>query len=181
MPTTSGAGSALCPIGDLLAFAHAMPTLDEPHALGEDDEDGYRRIGLSGDCPGFGAHAYVDPASGAAFACIFEDTGSTWAIMQVALARLRGDELPDLYAWEGDPEPAGVRYVAHNPWCPWIAVDVDGGAVQFPWGRETLTPLGDGRYRIGDPDGPETLELRDPLDGVAVTAVVSGAVFHRAS
>ena len=181
VPTDSGAGSALCPIGDLLAFAHAMPTLPEPHALGTDDEDGYHRLGLSGVCPGFGAHAYVDPATGAAFACIYEDSGSTWAIMQVALARLRGGELPELYAWEGYQEPVGVRYVSHNPWCPWVAVDLDGGAIEFREGRESLTPLGDGRYRIGDAESPETLELRDPLDGVAITAILSGATFHRAS
>lgn len=179
VPTSSGAGSAMCPIGDLLAFAFAMPSLAEPHALGEDTEDGYRRLGLSGDCPGFGAHAYVCPETGAAFAGIYDDTGSTWAIMQLALATLRGEEPPELYAWAGDPEPTGVRYEAHNPWCPWISVDVERATICFPWGFEPLAPLGEGRYRIGDPHGPETLELRDPLDGVAVTAIVSGATYHR--
>ena len=105
VPTTSGAGSALCPIGDLLAFAFAMPTLSEPHALGEDDEDGYRRLGLSGDCPGFGAHAYVCPDTGAAFAAIYDDTGSTWAIMQLALATLRG-ETPRLTCTRGRATPS---------------------------------------------------------------------------
>jgi CubicO group peptidase (beta-lactamase class C family) len=179
VPTASGAGSALCPIGDLLTFAHAMPTLPAPHALGEDEEDGYRRIGLSGDCPGFGAHAYVCPETGAAFACIYDDTGSTWAIMQLALATLRGDPTPDLYAWEGDPAPTGLRYAAYNPWCPWVSIDLENGTIWFPWGFEPLTPLGDHRYRIGAADGPETLELRDQLDGVAITAIVSGATFHR--
>jgi CubicO group peptidase (beta-lactamase class C family) len=179
VPTASAAGSALCPIGDLLTFAFAMPTLPEPHALGDDEEDGYPRVGLSGDCPGFGVHAYACRDTGAAFACIYDDTGSTWAIMQLALATLRGDPTPDLYAWQGDPAPTGIRYGAHNPWCPWVSVDVENGTIWFPWGFEPLTPLGDGRYRVGDEDGPETLELRDPLDGVAITAVVSGATYHR--
>lgn len=179
VPTSSGAGSAMCPIGDLLAFAFAMPTLPEPHALGEDTEDGYRRVGLSGSCPGFQAHAYVCPETGAAFACVTEDTGSSWAIMQLVLATLRGDPTPDLYAWEGDPEPTGIRYASHNPWCPWVSIDLDTGTIWFPWGSEPLAPIGDDRYRIGAPDGPETLELRDPLDGVAITAVVSGATYHR--
>ena len=99
--------------------------------------------------------------------------------MQLALATLRGDPKPDLYAWEGDPAPTGLRYAAYNPWCPWVSIDLENGTIWFPWGFEPLTPLGDHRYRIGEADGPETLELRDQLDGVAITAIVSGATFHR--
>ena len=46
-------------------------------------------------------------------------------------------------------------------------------------GPEDLLQLPDGRFRIGAADAAETLDLRDPVDGVAVTAVVAGAHFHR--
>jgi len=69
----------------------------------------------------------------------------------------------------------------------YAALERDGATIQLhadrtysrqPWGSEPLAPIGDDRYRIGAPHGPETLELRDPLDGVAITAVVSGATYR---
>lgn len=181
VPTDAAAGATLCPIGDLLRFAEQMPELEPPHALGEDDEDGYLRLGLSGNCPGFQAHAYTCPETSAAVAIIYTTPGSTWAILQHALATLRGSPLPELYTYEPDPEPTGVRYASFNPWCPWVQIDLAAATITYPSGPEPLTPLPDGRYRIGPDDSPELLELRDPLDGVAVTAVVSGATFYRVS
>ena len=180
VPTSSGAGSAVCTIGDLVRFAAAMPGLPEPHALDTDDEEGFTRVGLSGDCPGFASHAYACRETGAAVAVLWADTaGSTWQIVQHALAALRGEEVAEYFEWKPPPEPVGVRYGSHNPWCPWIVVDLESAVIAFPWGPEDLLQLPDGRFRIGAADAAETLDLRDPLDGVAVTAVVAGAHFHR--
>jgi CubicO group peptidase (beta-lactamase class C family) len=178
--TASGAGSAMCTAIDLVRFAAAMPSLPPPHALDDDDEDGFQRVGLSGDCPGFASHAYACRETGAAVAVLWADTaGSTWQIVQHALAAMRGEDVAEYYTWEAPPEPTGVRYGSHNPWCPWVVVDLEASTIAFPWGPEALQPLPDGRFRVGAEDAPETLELRDPLDGVAVTAVVAGAHFHR--
>ena len=180
MPTSSGAGSAVCTIGDLVRFAAAMPGLPEPHALDTDDEEGFTRVGLSGDCPGFASHAYACRETGAAVAVLWADTaGSTWQIVQHALAALRGEEVAEYFEWKPPPEPVGVRYGSHNPWCPWIVVDLESAVIAFPWGPEDLLQLPGGRFRIGTADAAETLDLRDPIDGVAVTAVVAGAHFHR--
>jgi hypothetical protein len=92
---------------------------------------------------------------------------------------MRGEPLAEYVTWDPPPEPTGVRYGSHNPWCPWVVIDLETATIAFPWGPEDLIPLPDGRFRIGSPDAPETLDLRDPLDGVAVTAVVAGAHFHR--
>jgi CubicO group peptidase (beta-lactamase class C family) len=180
VPTSSGAGSAVCTVTDLVRFAAAMPGLEPPHALDDDDEEGFPRVGLSGDCPGFASHAYACRETGAAVAVLWADTaGSTWQIVQHALATMRGEQVAEYHVWEPPPEPAGIRYGSHNPWCPWISVDLASATIAFPWGPEDLTPLPDGRFRIGAVDGPEALELGDELDGVAVTAMVAGAVFHR--
>ncbi len=107
VPTSSGAGSAMCTIGDLVRFAAAMPALTPPHALDDDDEEGFARVGLSGDCPGFGSHAYACRETGAAVAVLWADTaGTTWPIVQHALAALRGEEVAEYYTWAA---AAGTR------------------------------------------------------------------------
>ncbi len=105
VPTSSGAGSAVCTIVDLVRFAAAMHGLEPPHALDDDDEDGYPRVGLSGDCPGFASHACACRETGAAVAVLWADTaGTTWPIVQHALATMRGRPLAEYVTW--DPRPS---------------------------------------------------------------------------
>jgi len=86
----------------------------------------------------------------------------------------------------GPPEWRGVvgHYRSHNAWLTNFRVTADGGVLR--WGtdhlgshREPLTPLRDGRYRVGKEWSPERLWFDSVIDGVAQRAWYSGAAFHR--
>jgi CubicO group peptidase (beta-lactamase class C family) len=198
--TDSGAGSSLCTGGDACSFMQRVAAgggvfdaMLEEHSAGFgyglelDDGDGYPRAGHGGDAPGFGSLAYADRETGCAVAVLWSGPGSAWPIVRHGLALLRaavrGEPLPEdppLERPEPEPAPSGVVYRSHSPWSPWIAVDLDGLQLAFPGGGlAELHPLDDGRYAVGDEASPERLELRDPVDGVAATAILSGAPFTR--
>jgi CubicO group peptidase (beta-lactamase class C family) len=86
----------------------------------------------------------------------------------------------------GPPEWRAVagHYRSHNAWYTNFRVAATDGALQ--WGtdhlgshREPLTPLGDGRYRVGREWSPERLWFDSVIDGAAQRAWYSGAAFHR--
>jgi CubicO group peptidase (beta-lactamase class C family) len=180
VPTASGAGATLCTAGDLGRFLRALiagepalldpathqamttPTLGLPDGEGYgyglgieiDTEAGYRRIGHSGDCPGFGSHAYGCVETGVGVVTLYNgpwrrrrDPASTWPIVEHGLALLRaaalGQQLP------ADPPPARDNhhdhapaararrqppsefaelvgtYAAYNPWVPQVQIHPD--------------------------------------------------------
>jgi CubicO group peptidase (beta-lactamase class C family) len=198
--TDSGAGASLCTAGDLCSFLQQViagrdvfGSMLEEHADGFgyglelDNSDGYPRAGHGGDAPGFQSLAYGDRETGCAVAVLWTGAGSAWPIVHHGLGLLRAaildEELPEEPPLERpapEPEPSGMIYRSHSPWTPWIAVDLDGLQVAFAGGGlAELHPLDDGRYVVGDEASPERLELRDPIDGVAATAILSGARFTR--
>ncbi len=198
IPTDSAAGSSLCTAADLCSFLQqvltgAEPAMLEEHADGYgyglelDGEDGYARAGHSGDVPGFGSHVFGDRETGCTVAVLWNGPGSTWEIVRHGIALLRaatkGERLPEDPPVErpvAEPEPPGVRYHSHNPWCPWVAIDTDELQLAYAdGGVAALVPLPDGSYAITDEGSPERLVLRDEIDGTPATAIVSGAPFRR--
>ena len=96
-------------------LAPALPLSEGPgygYGLGVeiDTEDGYRRVGHQGDCPGYCGYAYGCLETGVGVVAVGNGPwrapgpASTWAVVEHGLALLRaaalGQELPD------DPPPA---------------------------------------------------------------------------
>ena len=86
----------------------------------------------------------------------------------------------------GPPEwrPVVGHYRSHNAWYTNVRVTAADGALHFGTDhlgshREPVTPLGDGRYRVGKEWSPERLWFDSVIDGRAQRAWYSGAAFHR--
>jgi hypothetical protein len=137
VPTTAGSGATLCTAADLGRFLRALvagdPPLLEPatretmltpalplpegkrygYGLGAeiDFEDGYRRVGHQGDCPGFRSYAYGCAETGVGVVALGNGpwappgASGAWAVVEHGLALLRaavlGHEVPP------DPRPPG--------------------------------------------------------------------------
>jgi CubicO group peptidase (beta-lactamase class C family) len=160
VPTASGAGATLCTAGDLGRFLRALvagdPALLDPathqvmltpalglpdgegygYGLGVeiDTEAGYRRIGHSGDCPGFGSHAYGCAETGVGVVALYNGPwrrrrhpASTWPIVEHGLALLRAAALG--LALSADPPPAQDNHHDHAPATPTTRPLPDGLAV----------------------------------------------------
>jgi hypothetical protein len=85
--------------------------------------------------------------------------------------------------WEGF---AG-RFRAHNPWLPTFLVAAREGRLVLgtDWTdgseRHALTPLGNGAFRVGEPDWtPERLLFDTVVDSRAQRAILSGTPYYRA-
>jgi CubicO group peptidase (beta-lactamase class C family) len=153
VPTTAGSGATLCTAPDLGRFLRAVVAGDPPllgpavreamltpvlpipdgdygYGLGleVDDQDGYRRVGHQGDCPGFCSYAFGCPETGVGVAALGNgpwrppsDPDGAWAVVEHGLALLRAAALgrdlppdpPDPPA--AVPEPAGERPAARAP------------------------------------------------------------------
>jgi CubicO group peptidase (beta-lactamase class C family) len=178
VPTTSGAGSTLCTVADLGRFLRALvagdPALLDPgtreamltpaleprageafgYGLGVevDTAAGYRRVGHSGDAPGFHGHAHGCTETGVGVVVLCNgpwrragSPGDTWVLVDHGLALLRAAVLglasppdpPPAADGEPDDEAAAARraaelpgelavlvgtYAAYNPWVPQVRV-----------------------------------------------------------
>ena len=196
VPTASGAGSTLCTAGDLGRFLRALvagepPLLDPEHhrlmltptlGLSEeaygyglgvdvDVEAGYRRIGHSGDCPGFGSYAYGCAETGVGVVALYNGPwrrrrhpASTWVVIDHGLALLRAAALglglpadpPPAQGEAQDDEPAAGTtpplpdelavlvgtYAAYNPWVPQLEIRPDtDGGLLLAWPWGDQEPL----------------------------------------
>jgi CubicO group peptidase (beta-lactamase class C family) len=226
VPTASGAGSTLCTAADLGRFLRALisgePALLEPEAreamltpalepeagqpfgygLGVevDTEAGYRRVGHSGDCPGFHGHALGCTETGVGVVVLCNgpwrpaaSPASTWPLVEHGLALLRaavlGLEPPaDLPPVRDEPEhqppaagagrelPADLAvlvgtYAAYNPWVPQLEVRPDAEGA----GLVVAWPWGEVRPLTALADGAFTVGT-DPAspERVRFRAVVEG-------
>jgi CubicO group peptidase (beta-lactamase class C family) len=153
VPTTAGSGATLCTAPDLSRFLRAVVAGDPPlldpavreamltpalpipdgdygYGLGLelDDQDGYRRVGHQGDCPGFCSYAFGCPETGVGVAALGNgpwrppsDPDGAWAVVEHGLALLRAAALGrDLPPDPPDPpatvpEPADDRPAAPAP------------------------------------------------------------------
>jgi CubicO group peptidase (beta-lactamase class C family) len=155
VPTTSGAGSTLCTVADLGRFLRALvagdPALLDPgtreamltpaleprageafgYGLGVevDTAAGYRRVGHSGDCPGFHGHAHGCTETGVGVVVLCNgpwrragSPGDTWVLVDHGLALLRAAVLglasppdPPPPADEPDDEAAAARRARELP------------------------------------------------------------------
>lgn len=156
VPTAAGSGSTLCTAADLGGFLRAVvagdpPLLDPPvrramltpglplaegqrygHGLGVevDDEDGYRRVGHQGDCPGYCSYAYGCPETGVGVVALGngpwrppDDPASPWVLVTHGLALLRAVVLgldpppdpPGTIPTSPDPPPGGPEPAADEP------------------------------------------------------------------
>jgi CubicO group peptidase (beta-lactamase class C family) len=189
VPSAVGSGSTLCTAADLGRLLRAVvagdpPLLDPavrramltpvlPLAGGRtrtaglgvevDDEDGYRRVGHQGDCPGYCSYAYGCPETGVGVVALgngpwrqADDPASPWGLVTHGLALLRAaildlDPPPDPPA--GGPEPAAATpaapaapgplpaelaplvgtYAAWNPWIPKVEVRAGAGGLVLVW------------------------------------------------
>jgi CubicO group peptidase (beta-lactamase class C family) len=138
VPSAVGSGSTLCTAADLGRFLRAVVAGDPPllapaareamltpvvpipeggygYGLGLelDDEDGYRRAGHQGDCPGYCSYAFACPETGVGVVALGNgpwlppsDPAAAWAVVEHGLALLRaaalGQELPP-----DPPDPPG--------------------------------------------------------------------------
>jgi CubicO group peptidase (beta-lactamase class C family) len=183
-PTASGAGATLCTAADLGRFLRALvardPALLDPqthqammtpplalpqgegYGLGVriDTEAGYRRIGHSGDAPGFGSQAYCCAETGVGVVALYNGPwrprwhpASTWPIVEHGLALLRaaalGLELP------ADPPPAPDNHHDHAPAAPTTR--------QLPDGLAELV----GTYAAYNPWVPQ-MQIRPDTDGAGL-------------
>jgi CubicO group peptidase (beta-lactamase class C family) len=176
VPTAGGAGSTLCTVADLGRFLRALvagePALLDPdtyqlmttpalglseqeaygYGLGVeiDREAGYRRIGHSGDCPGFGSHAYGCAETGVGVVALYNGPwrrrshpASTWPIVEHGLALLRaaalGQELP------ADPLQ-GPAAVPAGPTPRWVPAELGTTA---SGGEGRWVPVGEHRLMAG--------------------------------
>jgi D-alanyl-D-alanine carboxypeptidase len=227
VPTTAGSGATLCTVADLGRFLRALVAGDPPlleeatreamltpalplpenkgygYGLGVevDLEDGYRRVGHQGDCPGFCSYAYGCRETGVGVVALgngpWEPPGASaaWAVVEHGLALLRaavlGHEPPpdpppavaEPPADEPQPGPAPGdlpadlaplvgTYAAWNPWVPEVRVRADAAGT----GLVLLLP--------GDHDGAPLVPLAgggyrlgvDPAspERVEFTGVVEG-------
>ena len=74
------------------------------------------------------------------------------------------------------------HYRAHNPWESNFRVILRKGELLLVWPsgeEETLTPLGDGTFRIGDEHSPERLRFDQFVGEVALRANRSGCDYYR--
>ena len=174
-----------------------------PQVRNDEDEDGKHygygldvadgEFGHSGGMIGTSSMMWARRGIGA----VAMVTGIMWAeeITGAAFA-LAGGQTPKPYAPEVKPAmtddgsgPSEWRqvvghYRSHNAWLTNFRVAAAGGELR--WGtdhlgsnREPLTPLGDGRYRVGKEWSPERLWFDSMIDGTAQRAWYSGAAFHR--
>jgi D-alanyl-D-alanine carboxypeptidase len=182
VPTTAGSGATLCTAPDLARFLRALVAGDPPllapasreamltpalplpegsgyaYGLGVeiDTEDGYRRVGQQGDCPGYCSYAYGCLETGVGVVALGNGPwrapgpASPWAVVEHGLALLRaaalGRRLPDdPPAPDPDPPPDAPSpaatapdlpadlaplvgtYAAWNPWVPQLQVRPDAG------------------------------------------------------
>jgi CubicO group peptidase (beta-lactamase class C family) len=149
VPTTAGSGATLSTAADVGRLLRAVvagdPPLLEPavrrvmlapvvpfrrygSGLGVevDDEDGYRRVGHQGDCPGFCSFAYACPETGVGVVALgngpwrpTDDPASPWALVAHGLALLRAAVLGlDPPADPPDPPPGGPEPAATEPPAP---------------------------------------------------------------
>jgi CubicO group peptidase (beta-lactamase class C family) len=202
VPTASGAGSTLCTAADLGRFLRALLTGDpalldpdaheamltpalepgpeEPFGYGlgveVDTAAGYRRVGHSGDGPGFHGHAHGCTETGVGVVVLCNGPwrpaaapGGTWVLVDHGLALLRAaalglappedpapaDEADQDAAAGAGREPPGElaalvgTYAAYNPWVPQVQVraDRDGDGLVLVW------PWGDVRPLVALADG----------------------------
>ena len=196
VPTTAGSGATLCTAPDLGRFLRAVVAGDPPllgpaareamltpalpippggygYGLGVelDDQDGYRRVGHQGDCPGYCSYAFGCPETGVGVVALGNgpwrppsEEASAWAVVEHGLALLRaaalGRDLPpdppaDVPEPAGDPpaSPAPARdlpaelaalagtYAAWNPWLPQVVVRPGGGGLVLVWPEGDTEPL----------------------------------------
>ena len=74
------------------------------------------------------------------------------------------------------------HYRAYNPWCSNFRIVLRAGEliVIFPWGLELpITPLPDGRFRVGDESSPERMRFEALVDGHALAVNFTGERYYR--
>jgi hypothetical protein len=132
-----------------------------------DTEDGYRRVGHQGDCPGYCSYAYGCPETGVGVVALGNGPwrapgpASTWAVVEHGLALLRaaalGRELP-----EDPPLPEDSPLPDPSTEVPSPATT----ARDLPAG---LAPLA-GTYAAWNPWVPQ-LQVRPDADGAGLVLV----------
>jgi CubicO group peptidase (beta-lactamase class C family) len=194
---------ALMTRDERLLSAGSWQDMLAPQILNDDDDKGSHygygleirgsEIGHSGAMIGTESMMWAKGALGA----VAMATGVMWAdaITDAAFALAAGATpapyTPEVAAPMTDDGsgPAEWRAVAghyrsHNAWLTNFRVAAADGALRWGYdhlgsGREPLTPLGDGRYRVGKDWSPERLWFDSFVDGVAQRAWLSGAAYHR--
>jgi CubicO group peptidase (beta-lactamase class C family) len=187
-----------------LLTAESWGAMLAPHVLNDDDDKGdHYGYGLEIRGAQFGhSGAMIGTESmlwsrGDGLGAVAMATGIMWAdaITDAAFALADGRDPPPYEPKRAAPMqddgsgPAGWRaltghYRSHNAWLTNFRVAAqDGGLV---WGfdhlgsqREPVTPLGDGRFRVGKDWSPERLAFDSVIEGAAQRAWLSGAAYHR--
>jgi CubicO group peptidase (beta-lactamase class C family) len=189
--------------GDVLSQESlaVMKTALPPHGEGDGygygldvDEDGFDH---AGDMLGYVSYMRADTGSGHGVVAFANGFGGAWWLGEAVLAVAAGREPPEL---DLTPEAPLVddgscprewaafpgRFRAHNPWLPTFLVAAREGDLVLgtDWTggseRHALTPLGDGGFRVGEPDWtPERLRFDTVVDGLAQRAVLSGTPYYR--
>ena len=175
-----------------------------PHLLNDDDDDTGDHYGYGLDIRGaeFGHTGGMIGTKSVMWSkgelgAVAMATGIRWAdtIGDAAFALARGEtpapparEVAEPVADDGSG-PAEWRqivghYRSHNAWMTNFRVAAQDGALVWSCDhigsdRQPLTPLGDGRYRIGKEWSPERLWFDSVIDGAAQRAWYSGAAYHR--
>jgi CubicO group peptidase (beta-lactamase class C family) len=189
--------------GDLLS-SESLAAMKTPHPPHEGDGYGYGLdvdhggFGHGGDMLGYVSYMRADSAAGLGVVAFANGFGGAWWLGEGALAIAAGREPPEP---ELEPEPELVddgscpaewaafpgRFRTHNPWLPTFLVAArEGGLVLgIDWlngsERYGLAPVGDGTFRVGEPDWtPERIGFDSVVDGRAQRAVLSGTPYYRA-
>jgi CubicO group peptidase (beta-lactamase class C family) len=176
-----------------------------PHV--EDDQEGNREhygyglaiaadgIGHGGGMIGTYSMMWAGSDGVGAVAMVTGVAGSK-ALADAGLALARGKQ-PEPFAFEAAPSlkddgscpdrwlPLLGHYRSHNAWLTNFRVTAHEGRLMLGADavdqlRHPLTPLGDGRFRVGkQPWAPERLRFDSVIDGRAQRAWLSGAAYHR--
>jgi CubicO group peptidase (beta-lactamase class C family) len=180
-------------------------TMCTPHA--EDDQEGKREqygyglaIAASGIGHGggmIGTYSMMRAGlDGLGAVSMVTGVGGSVALSDAALALARGKQ-PEPFAFEPAPPlkddgscpaewlPLLGHYRSHNAWLTNFRVIANGGRLMLVADavddvRHPLSPLDDGRFRVGkQPWAPERLRFDTVIDGRAQRAWLSGAAYHR--
>jgi len=189
--------------GDLLSGESlaAMKTSQPPH-----DGDGYGYgldvhddgFGHDGDMLGYVSYMRADTVSDFGVVAFANGFGGAWWLGEAVLAVAAGREPAELDLTPDAPlvddgscppewEGFAGRFRAHNPWLPTFLVAAREGRLVLgtDWTdgseRHALTPLGNGGFRVGEPDWtPERLLFDTVVDSRAQRAILSGTPYYRA-